>query len=267
MDNGEIKAMLLDLQETKLDFTVVQSGKESRRVNGLYKPETHEIILHNKNFKSDSGLVYTAIHEYAHHLMTEDFINNFGDTALPNARAHTQAFWAKFNELLLIAEKKKYYALVIPPELEKLTEEIRKNYLEKNGELMQQFGRLLEKAYELCEAADIRYEDYIDRVLCLPRSSEHDIRKIGMENVNPALGYDNMKLVASIRNPGDRSRAEKELLGGTSPVGVKSMLRKKSADADDDKKTRLEKEKRRIERTIEQLQKRLAFVEDALGNV
>ena len=229
MDNAKIKELLLDICDTKLDFTVIQSGKESRRVNGLYKPDTHEIILHNKNFKTDNEMIYTAVHEYAHHLLTEEALATMGDTALPNARVHTQAFWAKFNELLIIAEKKGYYALNIQssPELEKLTEEIRKNYLEKNGELMQEFGRLLAKAYE----------DYIDRVLCLPRNSARDIRKLGMENVNPALGYDNMKFVASLKNPDDRSAAEKQLLHGGSPDSVRALMRRKSSDDADDKKT------------------------------
>ena len=269
MDNAKIKELLLDIQDTKLDFTVIHSGKESRRVNGLYKPDTHEIILHNKNFKTDNEMIYTAVHEYAHHLLTEEALATMGDTALPNARVHTQAFWAKFNELLIIAEKKGYYALNIQssPELEKLTEEIRKNYLEKNGELMQAFGRLLAKAYDLCEKANIRYEDYIDRVLCLPRNSARDIRKLGMENVNPALGYDNMKFVASLKNPDDRSAAEKQLLHGGSPDSVRALMRRKSSDDADDKKTKLEKEKKRIERAIEQLQKRLEFVEAAIENM
>ena len=49
MDNQKIKEMLLDIHETNLDFTVTQTGKESKRVNGLYKPHTHEILLHNQN--------------------------------------------------------------------------------------------------------------------------------------------------------------------------------------------------------------------------
>ena len=61
MNNDEIKERLLKLEETSIDFTVTMSGKESPKVNGLYKPETHEIILHNKNFKSDNQLIYTAI--------------------------------------------------------------------------------------------------------------------------------------------------------------------------------------------------------------
>ena len=91
--------LLMRFKRTKLDFTVIQSGKESRCVNGLYKPDTHEIILHNKNFKTDNEMIYTAVHEYAHHLLTEEALATMGDTALPNARVHTQAFWAKFNEL------------------------------------------------------------------------------------------------------------------------------------------------------------------------
>ncbi|WP_331270931.1 hypothetical protein [Treponema socranskii] len=44
-------------------------------------------------------------------------------------------------------------------------------------------------------------------------------------------------------------------------------MRRKSSDDADDKKTKLEKEKKRIERAIEQLQKRLEFVEAAIENM
>ncbi|MCK7483142.1 MAG: hypothetical protein M0C28_43355 [Candidatus Moduliflexus flocculans] len=40
-------------------------------MNGLYKPAAREIILHNRNFDDDLQLVYTALHEYAHHLHRE----------------------------------------------------------------------------------------------------------------------------------------------------------------------------------------------------
>ena len=83
--------MLLDIQETKLEFSVVQSGKESKRVNGLYKPDTREIILHNKNFKTDNQVVYTAVHEYTHHLINEERIAANGGREPPNeARCHTR---------------------------------------------------------------------------------------------------------------------------------------------------------------------------------
>lgn len=270
MENEKIKQILLDIMESKLDFTVIQTGKDSKRVNGLYKPDTHEILLHNKNFKTDNQLVYTAVHEYTHHLITEETIAVSGSCAPLNVKVHNQAFWAKFNELIAIAEKKGYYVIGIEnsPELEKLTEEIRKNYLETNGKLMQEFGRLLAKAHELCEQANVRYEDYVDRVLCLPRNTARDIVKLGIVPVNPALGYDNMKLVAGIRKAEDRSAAEQQLMGGTSPVTVREMMKNKAASSQtEDQKAKLEREKNRIEKTITQLQQRLEYVEDALGNM
>ncbi|MBP5451845.1 MAG: hypothetical protein J6Y16_06380, partial [Treponema sp.] len=78
MDNEKIKEMLLDIQDTQLEFSVIMTGKESKRVNGLYKPETREILLHNKNFKEDNQLIYTAVHEYTHHLINEEKIKENG---------------------------------------------------------------------------------------------------------------------------------------------------------------------------------------------
>ena len=74
MENEDIKSKLLQIENTEIDFTVTQTGKESVRVNGLYKPDTHEILLHNKNFSDDNQLMYTAVHEYAHHIETEKYM-------------------------------------------------------------------------------------------------------------------------------------------------------------------------------------------------
>ena len=68
MNQEQVHALLLRIREPREEFTVVLTGKRSRRVNGLYKPETREILIHNRNFAGDTELVYTAIHEYAHHL-------------------------------------------------------------------------------------------------------------------------------------------------------------------------------------------------------
>ena len=71
MNQDKVKEILLSLRDTSLEFSVTFTGKESKKVNGLYKPDTKEILIHNKNFKNDNQLVYTAIHEYAHHLECE----------------------------------------------------------------------------------------------------------------------------------------------------------------------------------------------------
>lgn len=270
MTNEKIKEILLEIAESNIDFSVIQTGKESKRVNGFYKPDTHEIFLHNLNFKTDNQLIYTAVHEFTHHVITEKKLE-FDPTYVCNSKVHTQEFWAKFGELLGIAETKGFYSLgwETNPELKELTEDIKVNYLEKNGQLMQEFGKKLAKAWELCKEADIRYEDYIDRVLCLPRNAEKDIRKVGAVEVNPAIGFDNMKMVASVKKKDDRAAIEQDFLqGGKSPSTVRELMKQKSAkNRDEDAKTRLEKEKNRLEKTIAQLTQRLEVVEESLASL
>ena len=269
MDNEKIKEMLLDISPSSLEFTVTQSGKESKRVNGLYKPDTHEIILHNKNFKTENELVYTAVHEYTHHLIAEEQLALNGSSYMPNAKVHTENFWVRFHSLLKIAEKKKYYSLDIEasPELKELTEKIRKEYLEVNGKLMQEFGRLLAKAHELCQNANIRYEDYIDRVLCLPRNSARDITRVGaVSDINPSIGFDNMKMISAIKKSDERSSAQEKILSGESPATVRSLMKNK-CQSETDPKQKLEKEKNRLTKTIAQLQQRLEFVEESLASM
>lgn len=270
MTNERIKEILLDVAPSEIDFSVIQTGKESKRVNGFYKPDTHEIYLHNLNFKSDNMLVYTAVHEYTHHLVTIEKQEN--DPSYGKAcKVHTQEFWAKFGDLLKIAEEKGYYSIgwESNAELKSLTEDIKTNYLAKNGELMQEFGKKLARAMELCKEADIRYEDYIDRVLCLPRNSEKDIRKVASVEVNPAIGFDNMKVVASVKKKDDRAEVEQQFVdGGKSPASVREMMKQKAAETrGSDPKTKLEKEKSRLEKTIAQLTQRLEYVEESLASL
>lgn len=270
MDNEKIKSILLELENTEIDFSVIQTGKESKRVNGFYQPDTHEIFLHNKNFSSDNQLIYTAVHEYTHHLLTVEK-QKYDSGYCSACKVHTQGFWAKFGDLLQLAEQKGYYSIgwENSPELKELTEDIKVNYLEKNGKLMQEFGKKLAKAWELCKENNIRYEDYIDRVLCLPRSAEKDIRKVGAVEVNPSIGFENMKTVASVKKKDDRANIEQEFMqGGKSPSSVREMMKQKARERrGDDPKTKLEKERNRLEKTIAQLTQRLEIVEESLAQL
>ena len=262
MTNDEIKELLLKIEETELDFSVTMTGKESTRVNGLYKPDTHEILLHNKNFEDDMQLVYTAIHEYTHHPETG------GKLPMKGSKVHTTSFWTRFHQLLQKAEELGIYKISIDesPELKELTEKIKRDYIEANGKLMVEFGKLLIQAHELCKKANIRYEDYLDRVLCLPRNTAKDIQKVASVQVNPAIGFDNMKKVALIKDPDDRDSASTQILSGKAPDTVSELMRKKSSEGGD-VKTKLEKEKNRLEKTIEALQQRLQYVEESLENM
>jgi Zn-dependent peptidase ImmA (M78 family) len=66
MNQDQVKEKLLKLHDCTEDFIVIFSGKKSKKVNGLYKPDKREIIIHNRNLDNDNLLLYTAIHELAH---------------------------------------------------------------------------------------------------------------------------------------------------------------------------------------------------------
>jgi hypothetical protein len=262
MDRDKVKEKLLKIEDAPLEFSVIFSGKKSKKVNGLYKPETREIIIHNKNFESDDTgqnlLLYTAIHEYAHHLHA----CARGGTLSP--RAHNSEFWAIFHALLEKAEAKKIYNDVfsVSPELLKLTETIRTKYLANNGALVKEMGKHLLKAYDLCTGIGVRFEDYVDRMLRIPRVAANMAIKMFEYDLSPEVGADNMRFLAGIRDSDKREAAEKALIKGKSPDTVKVAVR--GASEAEDPIQRLEKEKLRLERTIATLSKRLEDVKKEL---
>ena len=260
MNQDQVKEILLQIEESGLEFSVTFTGKASKKVNGLYKSDTHEILLHNKNFSVDNELLYTAIHEYTHHRLCELDGTRSG-------RVHTQRFWSYFHRLLQKAEEKGLYKITLEesPELLELTDTIRTTIMVEDGKLMKELGRLLSKARVLCKQAGVRYEDYIDRVLCLPRASAATIEKIHAFDVKPELGYEAMKVVANISNPDKRAAAEELFLHNNSPAFVRDSVKTKPQD--EDPRRKLENEKRRIERTIISLQARLSELEDTLAKL
>ncbi|MDR3336510.1 MAG: hypothetical protein LBT16_04830 [Treponema sp.] len=271
MNQDQVKSALLSIEDAPMEFQVIFSGKKSGRVNGLYKPDTREIIIHNRNFlqegkQDDNLLLYTAIHEYAHHL------HACSRGGRLSARSHTAEFWAILHGLLEKAEAKKVYRNVFAdsPELIALTQRIREKYLVENGELFKELGEQLLKAHELCETIGARFEDYVDRVLCIPRVAAQMAIKMFQYDLNPKVGPDNMRFLAGIRNDDDRAAAEKALISGKSPDAVKIAVKGGSPalpgkpPREEDIKERLEKEKHRLERTIDSLSKRLTEVEKEL---
>ena len=82
--------------------------------------------------------------------------------------------------------------------------------------------------------------------------------------MNPAIGFENMKLVASLPKE-KQEEAEQQILSGSSPDSVRSVMKKKSEEVD--KRSKLEKEKQRLEKTIQQLTSRLELVEESLANL
>jgi hypothetical protein len=260
VNQDQIKSTLLSIRPAKEEFSLILSGKKSGKVNGLYKPESREIILHNKNFSNDNELMYTAIHEYAHHLQ-------FTTSAVPiSVRAHTTAFWNLFHSLLFEAEEKGKYRNPFDTieEFRALTEEIRGKFIQGSGSMMKELGKLLLRAHELCEKHGTSYTDYVDRVLGLPRASARAIVKAHSMDLDPRVGFENMRSLVGIRDDGARKAAQEALIGGKSPDMVKARFAVKKPD---DARGQLVQEKKRIEQTIERLKTRLSEIKKRLGQI
>lgn len=260
MNQDQVKELLVRVEEPRTEFSVVFSGKKSAMVNGLYKPLTREIIIHNRNFQADGQLVYTALHEYAHHLHCERGAHT------PGARAHTNEYWSIFHALLEKAEAKGVYQNVFAeePEFVDLTARIRA-VMPRNGEIMLEFGKLVIEAEALCRKFLVRFEDYVDRALGVPRTSAHAAMKAVAWEVPADLGWDAMKLVAGMRSPDVRGTAIEAFRAGKSTEAVKALVRAEKPS--DDPRERLSKERDRLERTIRTLQERLDMIDSELGSL
>ncbi|MDR2601626.1 MAG: hypothetical protein LBC53_04145 [Spirochaetaceae bacterium] len=266
-----VKNALISLENAREDFTVIFSGKSSKKVNGLYKYETREIIIQNRNFiiegekTDDNLLMYTAIHEYAHHIHS-CILGGY----LP-PRSHGPEFWAVFHRLLETAEKKGVYSCGMEdsPRLCKITDEIKEKYITANALLFKEFGALLTEAARECEKIGLRFEDYISRILCIPKDSAKLAIKSFQYDINPTVGVDNMRYIAGIRPSEKRLSAERSFLLGKSPESVIASVKtgapppSASAEGPNDF-IALQKEKLRLERNIASLKKRLEDIERRL---
>jgi tetrahydromethanopterin S-methyltransferase subunit G len=261
MNQDQVKERLLKLQDNVAEFKLIFSGKESKKVDGLYHPETMEIIIHNKNFEDDNSLMYTAIHEFAHHVQFTEH------DAEVKKRAHTVLFWNIFHRLLERAEEMGIYRNIFEEDnkFNSLTDEIKKKYLKTNGELMKNFGKVLIQALDLCQQKHAIFEDYVDRALGLNRTAAKSIMKVYAMDVKPELGYDNMKIVASIGDSKQRQQAEEAFIEGKSQDMVRQEI-KEATPAQDETLGRLESQKRRVEKSITELQSRLEELETKIDN-
>jgi len=259
MNQDQIKNLLLSLEGNVPEFTVTFTGKESRRVDGLYKPESCEILIHNKNFPDENSLIYTAIHEYAHHIHFSRFPQEV------TRRAHTNRFWDLFHNLLADAEKRDIYKSLFDndKDFQSLTRRIKEDYLEKNGSLMKEFGKLLIEALDLCREKHAVFEDYAERILGMTRGSARSMMKIYALDVDESLGFENMKVVAAIKDPKERFEAVESFKEGKTPPQVRQHI-KESRSESEPTLGRLEAQKRRLKKNIITLKEKLENVDRQL---
>ncbi len=261
MNQDQVVENLLQLDDTVEDFSVTFSGKTSKKVDGLYKPDSHEILIHNKNHGNDNAIMYTAIHEFAHHIQ-------FTTSSKPvSSKSHTTQFWNILHRLLNKAEELGIYTNIFETEQEfiNLTKDIKDNYLHENGKLMKEFGQLIARAFELCMEYHASFDDYMDRVLGLHRATAKKIMKFHTQDLNPEIGYENMKTVAAISDDDVRGLAQEAFLEGQSPDMVKEQFT--SRELPDSRLEWLKQERERLEKSIERISIKLANVEQQINDM
>jgi len=262
MNQQEVKSLLLQLNSNVPDFTVTFTGKESKKVDGLYKIESREILIHNKNHETDNALVYTAIHEFAHH------VHFVSEEAPTSSRSHTKAFWNIFHRLLIKAEElglyhNRYQEI---PQLARLTQELKERYISTNGQMMVEMGKKLLEAFNLCQENHLSFEDYLDRQLGLQKNNAKSIMKISSLNLDPEIGLDNMKTLASIKDPSLRQSAQRELKQGKTADMVAQEYKPAASKSEDPLEAKL-KEKERLQKKIQKLKMQLVNVEMELDEL
>lgn len=263
MDNEGIKQTLLKLFPTKLDFTVTMTGKASSRVNGLYKPDTHEILLHNKNFKTENALMYTAIHEYTHHLVTEE-LEASGLPLKGKGKCHDTNFWSKMDGLVDEAVRQGVYVRKRSSKLAKLTEEARALDREV-AEKKRRLGEKLREIQSLSAEEGERFEDVLAHDLRIQPGTARKCVEASLASVpDKALGQDELELAASAKGGKASAVALSALASGKSIRQAKAAIAA-NKPREEGAFEHLKKEESRIEKTMAQLGQRLETVREALA--
>lgn len=264
MNNEQIEAFLVRLTPPPQPFKVIQTGKRSRKVNGLYKAETREILIHNRNFQSDLDLLRTAIHEYAHHL------HHCSDNPPKPGRPHDRRFWALFHNLLQTAEERGLYVDVFrsDPEFATLTRQIKERLLEPHSRLFKELGSLLARAYELCRSRSLNFRDYVERELGLTQGTAWLSLTAHREDWPDTLSPDQMRVLHRFPRQERPQAASKlaqglttaQVLASNSPATISPSSENQSSQKERD----LLRRKRRLEDTIARCQAELEKVEEEL---
>lgn len=258
MTDEQIKFDLKKLFDCKTDFTVVQTGKKSSRINGYYTPATHEIFLNNRNFSTTNELMYTAIHELTHHILTTE-------KGIKSPKSHSGIFWASFYDLLDKAIELGLYERRRSEETQKLinrAKEIEQELIEAEKQL----GHIIRQIFKSCENNHERSDDVIEHDLQMTRLRARTLLdKTLSDNRNSA---DIAQSISKAANAEQKEAALQAAAEGKTPAQVKAIAQQKPLISDDDLQTQqsLKKEKQRLERTIEHLNIRLKYIEEQLQN-
>ena len=101
MTSEKLKAILLDIYQPKVYFSIVLTDRKYKQRLGTYYPDRHLIYVHG-GWGDDIMNITTAIHEYAHHIHFTERSSGVYE------KSHEHVFQLINEALLTIAESKGY---------------------------------------------------------------------------------------------------------------------------------------------------------------
>ena len=254
MNQDELKALLLKVRPAPKEFTLIYTGKKSKTANGMYCPETAEIIINNKNAWIDSQLIKTGLHEYAHHLQ-------FCQEGKTN---HARAFQAILADLTTEAMSQGFYAPDYSGVKDYCTQ-IR-SALATITQLEKTLGNVLHEFSLECTRQGLDFFEVADRELKLTRRSlkRYDsARQLEMFPEDIEATPDLVAAVAAAPKKEKQETLEKILGGGTAS---QAAMPKPAKPAESEYTTpQLIKEKKRLEKTMHKLADRLEQIDETLS--
>lgn len=250
MTNEEIKNRLYRLYACKTDFTVIQTGKKSSRVNGFYNPATCEIHLYDKNFTTDNQLMYTAIHELTHHVL-------ISEKGVKTTKSHSGIFWATFFDFVDKAVELSFYERRRSVETQNLIDTAR-HLQNEIIEAQKRLADVIAALYNSCAKNEERVEDVIEHDLQMTRNKSKNLMKMRHSSVSDEMA----KAIESARDEESQELARQAAASGKSVEQVKAIAKQAAKATDDDLENpeKLLREKKRIEK----LKDRLVQVEEMI---
>jgi hypothetical protein len=211
MKEQEVKALLCKIRTPPRDFVLQFTHRRHRRINGTYTLADHLIKINNLNFLREDALLYTAIHEYAHHLQY----------CARGKTSHNREFWTLFHDLLDEAIAKGLTAS--PPTTDKITEvetELR-GLLREHADIEVRIAERMRALHTECAEIGVRTEFLVERRLQLPNNAARIYQKCASGSMGYQPGeYRNAEAMRLIATHGDA--AEIELRAGKTLVQAQS---------------------------------------------
>ncbi|MBE3065155.1 MAG: hypothetical protein IMZ69_09085 [Spirochaetes bacterium] len=178
MTEAQIKTLLCAIRKPPRDFEVTLTHRANKRINGTYYMDRALIKINDRNFTRDSVMLFTAIHEYAHHLQY----------CAREKTSHNREFYALYHDLVDEAiEKKLLEEQPTTDAIQKAETEV-KELLRQHVELERRIAAKLIDLHNECALNSVNPEYWTERRLQLPHNGQRPFLKTrdGSEGIEQA---------------------------------------------------------------------------------